>query len=195
MGRYSKRCWCTKDNRQNSYGSNTNRKRLFNNKFFRVGGATHGYVIRFGYVKKTSGDYFYLKPAIFIYFFLNFYKCSIDLKANVLRIGTTGTETPFLSERDLPECARLSTTSEEDILSQSRKEAEEKDLQEAIKNSTTGSKCYGYYGFKFDTIMLTDVPKRGTKTKSTSSPYSSPRNNESSSSGTQTRSEKRWKPQ
>lgn len=63
------------------------------------------------------------------------------MKANVLKIGTTGTETPFLSERDLPECARLSTTSEEDIISQSRKEAEEKALQEAIKNSTSGSKC------------------------------------------------------
>lgn len=65
------------------------------------------------------------------------------MKANVLRIGTTGTETAFLSERDLPDCARLSTTSEEDIITQSRKEAEEKDIQDAIKNSTaTGSKCF-----------------------------------------------------
>lgn len=74
-----------------------------------------------------------------------FCQCSIDLKANVLKIGTTGTETPFLSERDLPECARLSTTSEEDIISQSRKEAEEKALQEAIKNSTSASKCCCFF--------------------------------------------------
>ncbi|XP_053984089.1 protein DDI1 homolog 2 isoform X2 [Hylaeus anthracinus] len=36
------------------------------------------------------------------------HQCCIDLKKNVLKIGTTGTETPFLAEGDLPECARLS---------------------------------------------------------------------------------------
>ncbi|XP_059185552.1 protein DDI1 homolog 2 isoform X3 [Centropristis striata] len=35
------------------------------------------------------------------------HQCSIDLKKNVLLIGTTGTETRFLSEAELPECARL----------------------------------------------------------------------------------------
>nr|XP_057926382.1 protein DDI1 homolog 2 [Doryrhamphus excisus] len=35
------------------------------------------------------------------------HQCSIDLKRNVLLIGTTGTETRFLSEAELPECARL----------------------------------------------------------------------------------------
>lgn len=34
-------------------------------------------------------------------------QCTIDLKKNVLLIGTTGTETRFLSEAELPECARL----------------------------------------------------------------------------------------
>jgi len=63
------------------------------------------------------------------------HQCCIDLHKNVLRIGTTGTETSFLSERDLPECARLSGISEEDIIHQSRKTAEERDLQEALKNS------------------------------------------------------------
>ncbi|KAH7959769.1 hypothetical protein HPB49_013696 [Dermacentor silvarum] len=33
--------------------------------------------------------------------------CLIDLKRNVLVMGTTGTETPFLGEGELPECARL----------------------------------------------------------------------------------------
>lgn len=63
------------------------------------------------------------------------HQCCIDLQKNVLRIGTTGTETTFLSERDLPECARLSNTSEEDIIDKSRKEAEERDLQTALKHS------------------------------------------------------------
>uniref|UniRef100_A0A672ZPL0 Ubiquitin-like domain-containing protein n=1 Tax=Sphaeramia orbicularis TaxID=375764 RepID=A0A672ZPL0_9TELE len=35
------------------------------------------------------------------------HQCSIDLKKSVLLIGTTGTETRFLSESELPECARL----------------------------------------------------------------------------------------
>ncbi|KAL1116377.1 hypothetical protein AAG570_004852 [Ranatra chinensis] len=43
------------------------------------------------------------------------HQCCIDLKKNVLRIGTTGTETPFLSEGDLPDCARLSSASEDDL--------------------------------------------------------------------------------
>ncbi|KAL1497114.1 hypothetical protein ABEB36_008126 [Hypothenemus hampei] len=63
------------------------------------------------------------------------HQCCIDLHANVLRIGTTSTETPFLSESELPECARLSTFSEEDVMQKSRKEAEDKDLQTALNNS------------------------------------------------------------
>ncbi|XP_044538400.1 protein DDI1 homolog 2-like [Gracilinanus agilis] len=35
------------------------------------------------------------------------HQCNIDLKKNVLVIGTTGTHTAFLPERELPECARL----------------------------------------------------------------------------------------
>ncbi|TRY54968.1 hypothetical protein DNTS_020727 [Danionella cerebrum] len=35
------------------------------------------------------------------------HQCSIDLKKNVLLIGTTGTETRFLPEAELPDCARL----------------------------------------------------------------------------------------
>ena len=37
------------------------------------------------------------------------HQCCIDLKNNRLIIGTTGTETPFLSESDLPSCARLTS--------------------------------------------------------------------------------------
>eukprot|EP00117_Sycon_ciliatum_P002756 scpid51209/ scgid1539/ Protein DDI1 homolog 2 len=35
------------------------------------------------------------------------HQCCIDLRKNVLHIGTTGTETPFLAEKDLPSDARL----------------------------------------------------------------------------------------
>ncbi|CAH1127435.1 unnamed protein product [Ceutorhynchus assimilis] len=66
------------------------------------------------------------------------HQCCIDLHANVLRIGTTGTETSFLSESDLPECARLTTGSDEDVIEKSRKEAEYKDLQDALHNSRQG---------------------------------------------------------
>ena len=38
------------------------------------------------------------------------HQCCIDLKNNRLIIGTTGTETPFLSESDLPSCARLTAS-------------------------------------------------------------------------------------
>ncbi|XP_069699339.1 protein DDI1 homolog 2 isoform X2 [Periplaneta americana] len=63
------------------------------------------------------------------------HQCSIDLKKNVLRIGTTGTETSFLSERELPDCARLSSQSEDDVIGQSVREAEERDLARALQNS------------------------------------------------------------
>ncbi|XP_022124184.1 protein DDI1 homolog 2 [Pieris rapae] len=75
------------------------------------------------------------------------HQCNIDLKRNVLVIGTTGTETPFLSESELPECAQL--VSEDEIVNQScrdqqdreRKEAAEKSKQEAkqIQRSTSSS--------------------------------------------------------
>jgi DNA damage-inducible protein 1 len=65
----------------------------------------------------------------------HFLQCSIDLKKNVLRIGTTGTDTSFLSERELPECARLSSQTEEDAIGQSVREAEERDLARALQNS------------------------------------------------------------
>ena len=63
------------------------------------------------------------------------HQCTLDLKKNVLVIGTTGTETPFLSEGDLPACARLSGHSEDEAVKASAKEAaaeEDRQLAEAI---------------------------------------------------------------
>merc|ERR1719186_2550991 len=71
------------------------------------------------------------------------HQCTIDLKKNVLVIGTTGTETPFLSESELPPCARLSTQlSEEDVLKASAKETavlEDKQLAEALARSASAN--------------------------------------------------------
>jgi DNA damage-inducible protein 1 len=55
------------------------------------------------------------------------FKCSIDLKENVLKIGTAGTVTPFLPESELPECARLSGNASQEI--------EDRDLAEALNRS------------------------------------------------------------
>ncbi|KAJ2954496.1 hypothetical protein O0L34_g2775 [Tuta absoluta] len=63
------------------------------------------------------------------------HQCNIDLKRNVLHIGTTGTETPFLPESELPECARLSSCSDDDIVNQSTREHEERQVKEAIEKS------------------------------------------------------------
>lgn len=67
------------------------------------------------------------------------HQCNIDLQKNVLRIGTTGTETEFLAENELPECARLSGPAVDDearALEESFKMAEQKSLQEAMDQST-----------------------------------------------------------
>lgn len=58
------------------------------------------------------------------------YQCSIDLKANVLRIGTTGTETPFLFESEIPKFARLNVN--EDIAQDDVQKA----IQESLKESS-----------------------------------------------------------
>merc|ERR1719420_2083437 len=69
------------------------------------------------------------------------HQCTLDLKKNVLVIGTTGTETPFLAETDLPPCARLSAqASEEDVMKASAKETaafEDKQLAEALARSAS----------------------------------------------------------
>uniref|UniRef100_H2TXE6 DNA-damage inducible protein 2 n=1 Tax=Takifugu rubripes TaxID=31033 RepID=H2TXE6_TAKRU len=62
------------------------------------------------------------------------HQCSIDLKKNVLLIGTTGTETRFLSEAELPECARLAYGAEgrEDVRPD---ELADRELAEALQRS------------------------------------------------------------
>ncbi|XP_073708273.1 protein DDI1 homolog 2 isoform X2 [Garra rufa] len=69
------------------------------------------------------------------------HQCSIDLKKNVLLIGTTGTETRFLPEAELPECARLAygpegreDTRPEEIADQELAEAIQRSVQDSGQN-------------------------------------------------------------
>ncbi|XP_035757705.1 protein DDI1 homolog 2 isoform X2 [Egretta garzetta] len=65
------------------------------------------------------------------------HQCSIDLKKNVLVIGTTGSQTTFLPEGELPECARLAYGAgredmrPEEIADQELAEAIQKSVEEA----------------------------------------------------------------
>lgn len=58
------------------------------------------------------------------------------MKRNLLVIGTTGTETPFLSENELPDCARLSGPRSE-AESSSAVEMEDQELAKALQESAS----------------------------------------------------------
>ncbi|XP_045714516.1 regulatory solute carrier protein family 1 member 1 isoform X1 [Phyllostomus hastatus] len=68
------------------------------------------------------------------------HQCSIDLKKNVLVIGTTGSQTTFLPEGELPECARLAYGAgreemrPEEIADRELAEALQKSIQDAEKS-------------------------------------------------------------
>lgn len=65
------------------------------------------------------------------------HQCNIDLQKNVLHIGTTGTETPFLAENQLPESARLTGSPEEEAraIEESRKMLEDQEVADALAKS------------------------------------------------------------
>lgn len=65
------------------------------------------------------------------------HQCNIDLQSNVLRIGTTGTETKFLPENELPECARLSISPEDEmkVMGDVNMGLEEQQIKEALEQS------------------------------------------------------------
>ena len=66
------------------------------------------------------------------------FQCSIDLNKNLVLIGTTGTETHFLPESELPECARLAYGAEgrEDVR---QEEMADRELAEALERSVQES--------------------------------------------------------
>lgn len=81
------------------------------------------------------------------------HQCCIDLKQNVLKIGTTGTETPFLAEGDLPECARLSGNSDDP--------SDDRDLQRALEDSSREAKKQRQQSGKYvsvQAILLSFIP-------------------------------------
>jgi DNA damage-inducible protein 1 len=65
------------------------------------------------------------------------HQCSIDLKNNVLLIGTTGTKTQFLTESELPDCACLTGSPEEEkrAREESNRMAEELEIRDALEKS------------------------------------------------------------
>lgn len=65
------------------------------------------------------------------------HQCCIDLKNNILLIGTTGTKTSFLTESQLPDCARLTGSPEEEqrAIQESKKIQEELEMREAMEKS------------------------------------------------------------
>ncbi|XP_063965953.1 protein DDI1 homolog 2-like isoform X2 [Lytechinus pictus] len=66
------------------------------------------------------------------------HQCCIDLKRSCLVIGTTGTETPFLSEADIPVVDRNSQGVPMDV-----REAEDRSLAEALAKSAAESGAVG----------------------------------------------------
>jgi len=61
------------------------------------------------------------------------HQCVIDLKRNVLVIGSANAETPFLAEADLPACARLTATMDGQAASSAS--AEDQMLKQAMEAS------------------------------------------------------------
>ncbi|XP_049664811.1 protein DDI1 homolog 2 isoform X4 [Accipiter gentilis] len=71
------------------------------------------------------------------------HQCSIDLKKNVLVIGTTGSQTTFLPEGELPECARLAYgAGREDVRPE---EIADQELAEAIQKSVEEAAAARWY--------------------------------------------------
>uniref|UniRef100_A0A8C5SAV1 Protein DDI1 homolog 2 n=1 Tax=Laticauda laticaudata TaxID=8630 RepID=A0A8C5SAV1_LATLA len=70
------------------------------------------------------------------------HQCSIDLKNNMLVIGTTGSQTGFLPEGDLPDCAKLAygpgreDMRPDELADQELAEALQKSAEEAENNDT-----------------------------------------------------------
>ena len=57
----------------------------------------------------------------------------------MLKIGTTGTVTRFLSESELPDCARLSGNANQDVEDRDLAEALNRSAQDAPSSSTSSS--------------------------------------------------------
>lgn len=90
------------------------------------------------------------------------HQCAIDLKNNMLLIGTTGTTTKFLTESELPDCARLTGSPEEEqrALEESTRIAEELEIKAALEKSAKESKTSGPSTSSYTTSPSTDNKNR-----------------------------------
>jgi len=74
----------------------------------------------------------------------SYLQCTIDLKKNVLTIGTSNTETIFLSEADLPESARLTNAKSNTLIdnedAMTRMGGEDVGLAKALEESMKDAK-------------------------------------------------------
>jgi DNA damage-inducible protein 1 len=90
------------------------------------------------------------------------HQCSIDLKNSILLIGTTGTTTKFLTESELPDCARLTGSPEEEkkALEESARLAEELDISAALEKSAKESGRAGPSTSSSQSAQSTDTKLR-----------------------------------
>ncbi|CAH1239553.1 DDI2 [Branchiostoma lanceolatum] len=93
------------------------------------------------------------------------HQCTIDLRKNVLLIGSCDTETPFLSEADLPECARLNRQISDSSLTD--QEREDRALAEALAKSAEEAELA-------ELNSREETSSRGEKRKSTENDVGGP---------------------
>ena len=86
---------------------------------------------------------------------MNVSQCLIDLKRNLLVIGTTGQTTPFLPEGELPDCARLSGPRSESENS-SVIEMEDRELAKALEESNAASTATANLPTDPDAVLPSD---------------------------------------
>lgn len=91
------------------------------------------------------------------------HQCCIDLKNNVLIIGTTGTKTNFLTESQLPDCARLTGSPEEEqrALLESKKIQEELEMKEVLERSKEEGPSTSKPKEKISEVAIAELMKHG----------------------------------
>ena len=82
------------------------------------------------------------------------HQCSIDLKRNVLVIGTTGTETPFLSESEIPEFAKLKHSDEHEAELSAA-------IDQSLKSSSTSSSSSSVPPPSFPEPLVQELVSKG----------------------------------
>lgn len=89
------------------------------------------------------------------------YQCTIDLHKNVLRIGTTGTETTFLHENEIPKYKEAAVTSEDADIQRA--------IQSSLQSSVSGASTSANYGSSSGSQGVVSSTSTSTSSSSTSS--------------------------